>query len=101
MKKINFYFLMGISLGVLTLPLEGATNPQTPANTQASTKSAHHPATNSTAADEEDEEYEILDRDQIENTDTLAIPLDDSEVEDEEEVNRAEKKEVFNLPHSR
>ncbi len=41
---------------------------------------------------------EIMLRDQIDTTDSLAIPLDDSEIEDEEEVNRAEKKQVFNIP---
>lgn len=51
--------------------------------------------------DEEDEEYYILNRDEIDNSNTLAIPFDDSEIEDEEEINRDEKKDVFPLPHSR
>ncbi|KIC71960.1 hypothetical protein [Candidatus Protochlamydia amoebophila] len=48
-----------------------------------------------------DAKYEIMRRNGIDNTDVLAIPLDDSEVEDQEEVNRVEKKEVFALPYSR
>ncbi|CAF24284.1 hypothetical protein [Candidatus Protochlamydia amoebophila] len=48
-----------------------------------------------------DAKYEIMRRNGIDNTDVLAIPLDDSEVEDQEEVNQVEKKEVFALPHSR
>ncbi|MBS4162905.1 Uncharacterized protein PRO82_000183 [Candidatus Protochlamydia amoebophila] len=48
-----------------------------------------------------DAKYEIMRRNEIDNTDVLAIPLDDSEVEDQEEINQIEKKEVFALPHSR
>lgn len=44
------------------------------------------------------EKYEIIKRNRIDSTDTLAIPFDDSEVEDEEEINTLEKKEVFDLP---
>ncbi|WP_075882562.1 hypothetical protein [Candidatus Protochlamydia sp. W-9] len=47
-----------------------------------------------------DAKYEIMRRNRIDDTDVLAIPLDDSEVEDQEEVNRFEKKEVFALPRS-
>ena len=46
----------------------------------------------------EENEYKILDRNEIDDTDVLAIPFDDSEVEDEEEVNRIEGKELFKLP---
>ncbi|WP_042281795.1 hypothetical protein [Candidatus Protochlamydia sp. R18] len=62
------------------------------------------PASSSTQADSNsrvDAKYEIMRRNGIDDTDVLAIPLDDSEVEDQEEVNRIEKKEVFALPHSR
>jgi hypothetical protein len=47
------------------------------------------------------EKIDIINRDQIDSTDIYAIPLDDSEVEDEEELNRLERKEVFPLPHSK
>lgn len=49
----------------------------------------------------EDEKYEIMKRDQVDTTDIFGIQLDDSEVEDEEEINQAEKKEVFKLPQPR
>lgn len=47
------------------------------------------------------EKYEILSIDQVEPTSTLAIPFDDSEVEDRQAINRDEKREVFPLPPSR
>lgn len=46
------------------------------------------------------EKYDIMRRDQMDGTDALAIPLDDSEVEDEEEINLIKHKEVFSLPQS-
>lgn len=49
----------------------------------------------------QEEEYNIMKRDQIDNTNTLAIPFDDSEVEDEEEIDRLEGKNTFDLPHSK
>lgn len=49
----------------------------------------------------DNEKYDILRRDQVDQTDIFEIPLGDSEVEDEEELNRAEKKEVFKLPSAR
>lgn len=39
----------------------------------------------------------LMQRDEIDDTDTYAIPLDSSEIEDEEEINRLEQKKVFNL----
>lgn len=53
------------------------------------------------ASDSAQEKYDIIKRDQIDSTDTYAIPLDDSEVEDEEELNRIENKQVFPLPQRR
>jgi hypothetical protein len=44
------------------------------------------------------EQYDIMRRDEIDTTNTLAIPLDTSEVEEEEEINRAEQRNVFSLP---
>lgn len=48
-----------------------------------------------------DDKYEIMKRDQREGTDVFAIPLDESDIEDEEQIDRDEKKDVFPLPHSR
>lgn len=76
MKKMNQYLLMSALFGVLSFQSEGF---------------AANSANN-------DAKYEILKRDQVDDTDTYAIPFDDSEVEDEEEVNAIEKKEVFKLP---
>ena len=45
-----------------------------------------------------EEKVDLIKRDQIDNTDTLAIPFDDSEIEDEEEINHLEQKKVFDLP---
>ncbi len=45
--------------------------------------------------------FNIMNRDQADGSDIYAIPYDDSEIEDEEEINRWQKKEVFPLPHSR
>lgn len=99
MKKVNLYILLSLTLGVLSFPLEGASNAQ-PAN--PNTKNAPSPAATTTDDDEDDEEYyNILHRNQIDDTDTLAIPLDDSEVEDEEEIDQAEGKNIFNLPSAR
>lgn len=102
MKKKNLYILLTLTLGVLGFPLEGATNNQPAPQTKA-------PSTSPTAkttkthddVEEEEEEYNIMKRDQIDNTNTLAIPLDDSEIEDEEEIDRAERSNTFPLPHSR
>lgn len=45
--------------------------------------------------------FNIMNRDQADGSDIYAIPYDDSEIEDEEEINRWQKKEVFSLPQSR
>jgi len=45
-------------------------------------------------------ELQILYRNRIDDTDILAIPLDDSEVEDQEEINQLERRQVFDLPQS-
>lgn len=42
------------------------------------------------------EKFDIMERDENEDSDTLAIPLDDSEVEDEEELQNMGEK--FGLP---
>lgn len=98
MKKVNLYILLSLTLVVLSFPLEGASNAQPVDPSAKSTPSSSRPATN---AAQQDEYYNIMKRDQIDNTNVLAIPLDDSEIEDEEEINRDEHKETFPLPHSR
>ena len=40
---------------------------------------------------------DIMKTDERDNTDALAIPLDSSEIEDEEQINRLEDKNVFNI----
>jgi hypothetical protein len=44
------------------------------------------------------EKFEVIQRDQIDNTDTYAIPIDSSEVEDEQQINRNAKKQIFSIP---
>lgn len=107
MKRMNLHILMSLALGMISLSLEGASD-------HLSSSKSGHTASKTTAAhtheededddeyeDEEDDEYDILHRDEIDDTDTFAIPFDSSEVEDEEQINRDEKKDVFHLPHSR
>lgn len=48
-------------------------------------------------AEKWEEKEQIIKHDQIDSTDALAVPLDDSEVEDEELINEMEEKEVFPL----
>ncbi len=48
-------------------------------------------------AEKWEEKEQIIKRDQIDSTDALAVPLDDSEVEDEELIDEIEGKEVFPL----
>lgn len=103
MKKLSFYVLMGFVAGILSLPLEGVSNNQpSTQNVQSASKtgtsSGHH---HDDVDDDDEDEYDILERDEIDDTDTLAIPFDDSEVEDEEQIDLDEKKDVFHLPHSR
>jgi hypothetical protein len=45
-------------------------------------------------------EYEVLRRDQVDSTSTLTIPLDESEVEDELQINKNERKTIFSIPSS-
>lgn len=115
MKKLNLYILLSMTLGVLFFPLEGASGAQT-----SDLQSATSPSQQIINDDDEDDDddfddddfddddedddddyYDIMDRNQVDGTDVLAIPLDDSEVEDEEEINKAEKRDTFKLPHAR
>lgn len=90
MKKLQLCLIAGF-LFVLSAALEGA-------EPKPAEKAAAPKADNESAIKEKEE---ILKRNQIDDTDTLAIPFDDSEVEDEEEINRIEGKKVFNLPGPR
>lgn len=87
MKKLHLCLIVGF-LFVFSTALEGAD--AKPADKSLSTKEG--------TTQEKDE---IIKRNQIDDTDTLAIPFDDSEVEDEEEINQLEGKKVFNLPSPR
>ena len=94
MKKFNVSLLF-VSIMLISSYMEGADNK---ADEKAPVKSNTSKPINKA---EQAEEYELLNRDQIDNSNTLAIPFDDSEVEDEEEIDRLENKDVFALPHSR
>lgn len=118
MKKVNLYILLSLTLGVLSFPLEGASSAQTsdPKDVKSSSQQV---VTDDDDDDDDDfddgdddddfddiddddeDYYDIIERNQIDNTDTLAIPLDDSEVEDEEEINKAEGRNTFKLPQAR
>lgn len=52
---------------------------------------------NSQANSQAEQRDRIMLKDNIDETDIYAIPLDSSEVEDEEEVNRLEGKQVFDI----
>lgn len=84
MKKIGFTHLLTIAF--LPLLLEGASNPSSQPQTARDLQT--------------EQKYQILKRDQVDPTSTYAIPLDDSEVEDEEEIERAERKKVNPLPNA-
>jgi len=52
-------------------------------------------------AQNSNEKYELMNTDQKEGTDIFGIPFDESAIEDEAQIDRDEKKDVFPLPHSR
>ena len=99
MKKVNLYILLSLTLGMLSFPLEGASNDQS--NQSKTTQLSSHPMHQEEEDDDEDEYYDILHRNAIDDTDVLAIPFDDSEVEDEEEIDEDEHSDTFHLPHSK
>lgn len=86
MKKINFYLV--IFIFAFSLSIEGASKDQIPV-TQTSNSSTKKGM----------DKYKMIERDEIDNTSTLAIPFDDSEIEDEEQIDRAEGKDLFDLPY--
>lgn len=93
MKKFNFSLLCGFILAVSS-PLQGAEEKKD-VKAESATQNAK---ASQQSTETQNEEYNLLKRDQVEPTSTLAIPFDDSEVEDEEEVNRIEGKDLFDLP---
>ena len=82
MKTIKFCLTLSFILSLCSL--------QAASNATGAAQTKEHALT--------DEKFNLMERDENEDSDTLAIPFDDSEVEDEEEINEAEKKEVFPLP---
>lgn len=94
MKKTNLSVLLSCILALLC-PLQCAV-----AQSGATGSKADSSKMNTKSVTEQDEEYELMDRDQVDDSNTLAIPFDDSEVEDEEEVNRLEGKDLFKIPHA-
>lgn len=94
MEKCHFYLIASVISGVLFCPVEGVSS------YSGQGKDGKQVARDNHHEQLENEKYDIMHRNQIDDTDVLAIPLDDSEVEDEEEINQLEKKEVFDLPKS-
>jgi hypothetical protein len=95
MNKINQFILSIMSLLICSFSAEAASNAQS-ASSSSSSSWKGNPSPGVT-----EQKYQIMKRDQIDNTDALAIPSDDSEVEDEEDINQMENHEVFSLPKSR
>ena len=93
MNKFNLYLMAGFIFCALTCPIEGA-EASKPATAAASN-------VNAAQANKTEEKYDIMKRDQMDSTDVFAIQLDDSEIEDEEEINKLEGKEVFPLPQAK
>gem|GEM_PF-2965451 len=93
---VNLYLMTTLMLGMSSFLLEAASNPFSKG------KDVHSaPRETTLTPKDEQKESDLIERDEIDNTDVLAIPFDDSEIEDEQEINQGEKKEVFSLPHSR
>lgn len=95
MKKVSFYLSLGLIFGALVCSLEGATDEQGAVKNRVNSPASKEDRSTT------QEKFNIMERDENEDTDTLAIPLDDSEVEDEEQLNYDEGKNEFNLPEHR
>lgn len=87
LKKMTIRLSSILSFLAIASVLEGAEAVQTKSN----------PA----AINQTQEKYSIMKRDQVEPTDSLAIPFDESEIEDEEQIDLDDKKDVFDLPHEK
>jgi hypothetical protein len=97
MKKVNFCFFMALFLAGFSLTLDGAFNDKNNSKNET-TKNSSNSSLHHENSSETQEKFNLMERDENEDSDTLAIPFDDSEVEDEEEIDAAEKKNVFDLP---
>jgi hypothetical protein len=84
-KKSLVLSLMALNLSLIALNIEAA--PNMPQSNYNNNQSNYNQAP----------EARIIKRDEIDNTDVYAIPLDSSEVEDEEEIDRLYKKDEFHL----
>jgi hypothetical protein len=97
MKKINFCFFTALFLLGFSLTLDGAFNDKNDPK-DATTKNPSNSSLNHEDSSATHKKFNLMERDENEDSDTLAIPFDDSEVEDEEEIDAGEKKNVFDLP---
>ncbi|WP_068470836.1 hypothetical protein [Candidatus Protochlamydia phocaeensis] len=97
-KSVVKIATLALGLLALTMNAEAAIAQSNPSNSnqQAVNRSSLRKESDSTTQ----EKYDIMRRDEIDNTDTYAIPFDESEVEDEQQIDMDEKKDVFPLPHS-
>lgn len=96
MKKVQYYFSISLFMAFLAHPSIGFSSHQ-----KSNSNSDYAEHKNSKSAENDDDEYDVLDIDEVDDSDIFAIPYDDSELEDEEEINQAEKKEVFKIPSPR
>lgn len=95
LKTLTISIASLMSVIALSCALEGAEAVQTKSSESAPVQ------TKSNESAPAQEKYNIMHRDQVDPTDTLAIPFDESEIEDEEQIDLDEKKDVFNLPHEK
>ena len=92
MKKINVYLFFSLMTAPLLFSLESDSKGQSPFTNKPASK------TDQTTTQKK---FELMKRNENEDTDIYAIPFDDSEIEDEEQINEMEKKEVFSLPKAK
>ncbi|MBA3722723.1 MAG: hypothetical protein H0W88_10030 [Parachlamydiaceae bacterium] len=90
-KSVVLSTLAALSLFVMTI------NAQTNVKTNDKSKMDNKPATGAVIHPRAELRDDIMEEDELEGTDTLAIPLDDSAVEDEALLDRMEGK-PFELP---
>jgi hypothetical protein len=69
-----------------SLCLQAMHNPEPKTNSQQTNQQSQ--SGNRSISQESDEKHEIMEQDEIDNSDALAIPLDYSSIEDEEELDR-------------
>jgi hypothetical protein len=86
LRKKIWISMIALNAALISLAIEAAPNRSSSANQN-----------NSNQRQEDAERDEIMREDQVDNTDIYAIPLDSSEVEDEEQINRLEGKQEFKI----